>query len=257
MSEAIAHCKAVIGQVVNIEQPTWESLVAPLEQADDRLSRIWSPISHMNSVVSEDAMRAAHDACLELLSDYSTWVGQHEGLYNAYMKLAQSEGFSELSTAQQRVITDTLRDFELSGVALPAEQKKRYGEIQNRLSQLSSQFSNQLLDATHAWFAHVTDESELAGFTRERSCSSSRGRARERTRRLGVYARYSELLTSNDVCRKIVRSGEKCTKPTQHAPRTKARMQVSMITRGLSMKPSRCAMSLLSSLVLPTMPKFH
>ena len=108
VSEAIAHCKAVIGQVVNIEQPTWESLVAPLEQADDRLSRIWSPISHMNSVVSEDAMRAAHDACLELLSDYSTWVGQHEGLYNAYMKLAQSEGFSELSTAQQRVITDTL-----------------------------------------------------------------------------------------------------------------------------------------------------
>lgn len=163
VNEAIRHCKDVIGEVVRLENPTWESLVAPLEQADDRLSRIWSPVSHMNSVVSNDAMRAAHDECLELLSDYSTWVGQHEGLYNAYKKLADSSEFATLSTAQQRVITDTLRDFELSGVALPAEQKQRYGEIQNRLSQLSSQFSNQLLDATHAWFAHVTTAEELAG----------------------------------------------------------------------------------------------
>lgn len=163
VEQAIAESREVIERVSAQSKPGWDSLVAPLEEADDKISRIWSPVSHMNSVVSNDALREAHDSCLALLSDYSTWVGQHQGLYEAYQALRQSDEFNQLNQAQQRVITDTLRDFELSGVALPTEKKKRYGEIQSRLSELSSIFSNQLLDATTAWFKQVTDVADLAG----------------------------------------------------------------------------------------------
>lgn len=163
LEKALAKSRALIDEISAQSHPTWNSLVAPLEQADDAINRIWSPISHMNAVVSNDELREAHDNCLPLLSEYSTWVGQHEGLYASYQALRDSTEFTQLSTAQQRVITETLRDFELSGVALAAADKTRYGEIQSRLSELGSQFSNQLLDATHAFTKHILDESELAG----------------------------------------------------------------------------------------------
>lgn len=159
----IAECRQAIEAVVGQTAPTWESLVAPLEHADDKLTKIWGPVSHLNAVMSEEALREAHDGCLELLSEYSTWVGQHEGLYQAYQALAAGPEFDQLSEAQQRVVTETIRDFKLSGVGLEDAAKKRYGEIQNRLSQISSQFSNQVLDATNHWYAHVTDENELSG----------------------------------------------------------------------------------------------
>ncbi|RUO36738.1 oligopeptidase A [Aliidiomarina shirensis] len=159
----IAECRQAIEAVVGQTAPTWETLVAPLEHADDKLTKIWGPISHLNAVMSQEALREAHDGCLELLSEYSTWVGQHEGLYQAYQALAAGPEFDQLSEAQQRVVTETIRDFKLSGVGLEDAAKKRYGEIQNRLSQISSQFSNQVLDATNHWYAHVTDENELSG----------------------------------------------------------------------------------------------
>ncbi|RUO39578.1 oligopeptidase A [Pseudidiomarina aestuarii] len=159
----IAACKQVIEQVVATPSPSWETVMAPLEHVDDLLERSWSPISHLNAVVSSPELREAHDACLPLLSDYGTFVGQHEGLYRTIRTLHEQPSFTELSEAQQKVIVDTLRDFELSGVALPQEQKQRYAEISSRLADLSSQFSNHVLDATDGWHCLVTDESHLAG----------------------------------------------------------------------------------------------
>ena len=101
-------------------------------------------------------------ACL-YLSEYGTFVGQHEGLFNAYTELANSVEFGSLDTAQKKVITNALRDFKLSGIALSDENKKRYGEIVTKLSELGSTFSNNLLDATQAFTVNITDESELSG----------------------------------------------------------------------------------------------
>ncbi|MDL3986648.1 MULTISPECIES: oligopeptidase A [Shewanella] len=164
VEQAIAQCRAKIDEVLQNPGPfTWDNLVAPLEQVDDELSQIWSPVSHMNSVVSTDEWRSAHDACLPLLSEYGTYVGQHQGLYEAYKSLRASAEFAQLSQAQQMVIEHSLRDFELSGIGLDDGQKLRYGEIVKRLSELTSGFSNQLLDATQAWTKLITDEAELAG----------------------------------------------------------------------------------------------
>ncbi|MBS2783586.1 oligopeptidase A [Aeromonas salmonicida] len=164
VTQAIADCKQKITDVLaQRDSHTWDSLIAPLEEVNDRLARVWSPVSHLNSVLNSEALRAAHDACLPLLSEFQTYVGQHEGLYQAYLGLFESDDFPRLDGAQRKEIQNTLRDFRLSGIGLPAEAQQRYGEIQARLSELASRFSNNVLDATQGWTKLVSDEAELAG----------------------------------------------------------------------------------------------
>jgi len=164
IEQAIADCKQVIADVLNENTTyTWDNLVAPIDAVDDLLGKMWSPVSHMNSVVNSDELREAHESCLPLLSEYGTFVGQHEGLYNAYKQLAESDEYTKLNTAQQKVIDNALRDFTLSGIALNNDNKKRYGEIVTRLSELSSKFSNNVLDATQAFTVLITNQNELSG----------------------------------------------------------------------------------------------
>lgn len=164
VTQAIADCKQKITDVLaQRDSHTWDSLIAPLEEVNDRLARVWSPVSHLNSVLNSEALRAAHDACLPLLSEFQTYVGQHEGLYQAYLGLFESDDFPRLDGAQRKEIQNTLRDFRLSGIGLPAEAQQRYGEIQARLSELASRFSNNVLDATQGWTKLMSDEAELAG----------------------------------------------------------------------------------------------
>ncbi|WP_367987605.1 oligopeptidase A [Vibrio sp. NTOU-M3] len=164
VEQAIADCRTQIEQVLDGNTtPSWDNVIAPIEEVDDRLSRLWSPVSHMNSVVNSDELREAYESCLPLLSEYGTWVGQHKGLFEAYKAIKASDAFATLTQAQKKTITDSLRDFELSGIGLPADEQHRYGEISKRMSELGSKFSNNVLDATMGWTKHVTDETLLAG----------------------------------------------------------------------------------------------
>ena len=144
-----------------LEAPTWDALVAPIEEWEDRLSRAWSPVAHLNAVMNNEALRSAYNACLPKLSDYATEMGQNERLFRAYQAVAESA--STLDEGQRKVLENALRDFHLSGIDLPPEQKARFKVISQELSQLTSKFEENLLDATNAWSKQVTDESELAG----------------------------------------------------------------------------------------------
>ena len=163
VEHAIAECKKVIAKVLEEKIFTWANLVTPTDESDDVLGKLWSPVSHMNSVVNSDELREAYESCLPLLSEYGTFVGQHQGLYSAYQQLADSNEYKQLNVAQKKVINNALRDFKLSGIALSDENKKRYGEVVTRLSELSSTFGNNLLDATHAYQVNITNKDELAG----------------------------------------------------------------------------------------------
>ncbi|MDD4914547.1 MAG: oligopeptidase A [Methylococcales bacterium] len=142
---------------------TWQNLIAPLDAAEDRLNKAWSPVSHMNAVVNSEALRDAYNACLSKLSEYATEVGQNRALYTAYQSIKTGPEFTGLETAQQKIIDNALRDFHLSGVDLPAEQQARYKEISQQLSKLGSQFEENLLDATNAWRKKITDPEQLSG----------------------------------------------------------------------------------------------
>lgn len=142
---------------------TWHNLIEPIETAEDRLNKAWSPVSHMNSVVNSDEMRDAYNACLGKLSEYSTETGQNQGLYQAYKAIRDSAEFADLDRAQQKIIDNALRDFHLSGIDLPPQQQARYKEISQQLSKLASQYEENLLDATNAWSKLIDDVDELAG----------------------------------------------------------------------------------------------
>jgi len=142
---------------------TWDNLIEPLEQADNRISKTWSPVSHMNSVVNNDELRAAYNACLPKLSEYATEMGQNEDLFKAYQAIAVSQEYQTFNTAQKKIISNALRDFKLSGVALGKEKKQRYKEISQEVSKLASKFEENVLDATNAWTKLLTNESDLAG----------------------------------------------------------------------------------------------
>ncbi|OOR98466.1 oligopeptidase A [Haemophilus paracuniculus] len=163
IEQLIQQCRETIETVAKIENPTWENFYLPQAMASNQFSRAWSPISHLNGVKNSPELREAYQACLPLLSEYSTWAGQHQGLYQGYLKLKNSAEFATLSLAQQKAIENSLRDFELSGISLPADKQKRYGEVSARLSELSSQFSNNVLDATMGWDIVITDEAQLQG----------------------------------------------------------------------------------------------
>ena len=164
VEQAIADCRAAVEQVLAADTaPSWDTICVPLAETDDRLSRIWSPVGHLNAVKNSNELREAYESCLPMLSDYGTWVGQHKGLYDAFKAIKADDSFAELSQAQQKSITDALKEFELSGIGLPAKEQHRYGEISKRLSELSSTFSNNVLDATMGWSKLVADEAELGG----------------------------------------------------------------------------------------------
>jgi oligopeptidase A len=139
----------------------WANLVEPLERLEDRLNRAWSPISHMNSVVNNDPLRAAYNACLPKLSDYATEMGHNSALCEAYKQVASRA--DALDQAQRKLLDNALRDFHLSGVDLPEAMKQRFKEISQALTRLTNQYEEHLLDATHAWSKLIIDEAELSG----------------------------------------------------------------------------------------------
>lgn len=164
ITELIEQGRTQLAQLLaNLPAPNWENLVAPLEEQGDKLDQAWAPVSHLNSVANSEALRKAYTESVALLTDYSTEFSQNEALYKAYQQLADSSEFAQLTQAQQQTINNALRDFRLGGVALNDADKKRFGEIQKRLSELSTQFSNNVLDATQAWYKHFETADALAG----------------------------------------------------------------------------------------------
>lgn len=163
IDQILSENRAQLKGLLNGKNISWDNFVQPLEEMSDRLQRVWSPVSHMNSVVNSDVLREAYNKCLAKLSDYATELGQNEKLFKAYQSIANDVSFAQLDTAQQKVISNALRDFYLSGVDLAEDKKQRFKEIKQRLSKLKTQFEENILDATHAWFKHIEDDKNLSG----------------------------------------------------------------------------------------------
>jgi oligopeptidase A len=159
----LAKSRQTIARVLQQPVTDQRAFLALMEQCDDELSQMWSPVSHLNGVKNSEALREAYEACLPKLTEYSTEMGQNKALFQAYQSVADSAEFEQLSVAQQKAVNNALRDFRLSGVALDDEKQQRYGEIQKRLAQLTTSFSNNVLDATHGWSKHVIDADQLQG----------------------------------------------------------------------------------------------
>ncbi len=164
IDELLANARKVVADCLDTTAAySWENLIEPIEAAEDKLNKAWSPVGHLNAVMNNDELRDAYNACLPKLSDYATEMGQNEKLFHAYESIVSHETFANLTQAQQKTISNALRDFKLSGVALPESQKQRYKEISQQLNSLTSRYEENVLDATNAWTKLITNVTELAG----------------------------------------------------------------------------------------------
>ncbi len=150
LEKMLSENRARLAELTAQSSPTFASLVVPIEELSYRLSRVWSPIGHLNAVANSAAMREAYNECVPLLTAYTSELGQNAALSAAYADVLRHEG-DRLDPAQIKLVENALRDFRLAGVNLPAEPKARYREVMQRLAQLGTKFSENVLDAGRAY----------------------------------------------------------------------------------------------------------
>jgi oligopeptidase A len=179
--ELLAANRAELALLLDAGADGWESLVVPLERMQHRLARAWSPIAHLNGVRNDEALRAAYNACLPLLSAYHTELAQDSRLCEAYQRVLEREG-GQLTPAQRKLLENALRDFRLAGVALPQERKARFKAVMEELASAQASFDEHVLDATKAWVRQVENPEQLAGLpetviARARAAAEADGRS--------------------------------------------------------------------------------
>jgi len=161
LDELLAAARAAV-EAAQRAPATWDAFVAPLEDANERLSRAWGQVAHLHAVMDNPPLREAYNAALPRISQYWTELGQNQALFQKYKALRASAGFAALSPARKKIVENALRDFRLGGADLPLEKKQRYAEIQEELAKLSARFSENVLDATNA-FGIVVGPERIAG----------------------------------------------------------------------------------------------
>ncbi|MDA8095037.1 MAG: M3 family metallopeptidase [Betaproteobacteria bacterium] len=160
----LAQNRALLADLTSgAEQPTWETFAAPLEEANDALSRAWSQVSHLNAVMNSPSLREAYNATLPKITQYYAAWSQDIGLYERFKSLRESPGFAKASLARRRIVDNELRDFRLGGAHLPPAQKGRFLAIQEELASLSARFEENVLDATNAFALYLATPDALAG----------------------------------------------------------------------------------------------
>src|SRR5262245_2209132 len=164
VDQLLADNRALIVKLTRAETAaTWPDFAQPLEEANERLGRAWGVVGHLHAVLDSPALREAYKANQPKVVQYWTELGQNLALFDKYRTLRASPEFARLTRPQQKVVDNEIRDFRLSGAELPAAKKTRFAEIQEELAQISTRFSESLLDATNAYAVLVEDRAVLAG----------------------------------------------------------------------------------------------
>ncbi|MDD5384542.1 MAG: M3 family metallopeptidase [Gallionella sp.] len=164
IEQLLAENRALVARLLSDSAPpTWQDFIVPMEDANERLSRAWGPVGHLNAVMNSPELREVYNATLPIITQYYAELGQNLALFDKFKALRNSPEFAGLSAARKKIIENELRDFRLGGAELPEDKKARYLEIQECLAELSSRFSDNLLDATNDYTLVIEDKNELSG----------------------------------------------------------------------------------------------
>jgi oligopeptidase A len=163
MTQLLMELEEELTQLEATVQPTWSSVVETSERISDRLSWAWGIVSHLMGVKNSPDLRQAHEAVQPQVVQFYNRFSQSRPLYEATKALRHSAAWHSLDEAQQRIVASSIRNAELSGVGLEGEVKERFNQIQTRLAELSSRFSNNVLDATKAFQLLLTQPEDVVG----------------------------------------------------------------------------------------------
>jgi oligopeptidase A len=143
--------------------PSWQNFVQPFEDANEQLSRAWGQVGHLNMVMNGPELREVYNANLPKVTQYYAELSQNLSLFQKYKAIRSSVGYAALNVEQKKVIENELRDFRLGGAELPEDKKARFMALQEEQSELTSKFSDNLLDATNAYTCVLEDEKLISG----------------------------------------------------------------------------------------------
>lgn len=163
VKQLLAECEEIVAAVEQAGGASWESLFHPLDEVGRRFERTWGPVAHLFGVKNSPELREAYEAALPQVVDFGLRLRQSEPIYKALKGLRDGPDWPRLDAAQQRIITQKIRSAELAGIGLPPEQRERFNAIARELSQLGTQFSNHVLDATKQYSLVVTDAADAEG----------------------------------------------------------------------------------------------
>ena len=163
VEERLQKYKAVIDTVKTVPNSiiSWDNTIALLDEADANLNATWSMISHLNAVCHSETLQVEHDKYEQIITEFSTSLGQDQKLYNIY-KILETRS-EQLSPHQYRAVNLSLLDFELSGIALAAAQKNRLKQLLNNEVTYETQFSVNVLKATQEWTYVVENIDQISG----------------------------------------------------------------------------------------------
>ncbi|BDA67530.1 oligopeptidase A. Metallo peptidase. MEROPS family M03A [Rivularia sp. IAM M-261] len=163
VTELITELDAELIKLESNVQPTWSGLVEPLEKISERLYWTWGAVSHLMGVKNSNELREAYETVQPKVVQFSNKLSQSQPVYNAFKSLRNSDTWATLEPAQKRIVDSAIRDAELSGIGLEAEARERFNAIQMELAELSTKFSNHVLDATKAFSLKLTSKDEIQG----------------------------------------------------------------------------------------------
>ncbi|MEE3293444.1 MAG: M3 family metallopeptidase, partial [Pseudomonadota bacterium] len=165
LDELLVSNQAVIDKLERtvLDDPDWESFAQPLEDLEDRLGKMWSPVSHLNAVADTEDLRKAYEKSLEKLTAYRAALGQNKMIFQGYRNIQARADFSSLDAAKKKVILNAVRDFRLSGVELEGKERARFKNIITDLATLSNKFEHNVMDATDGWALVLDVRADLAG----------------------------------------------------------------------------------------------
>ncbi|MFN9717764.1 MAG: M3 family metallopeptidase [Planctomycetota bacterium] len=160
----LERCREILGSVESSKAVSWEALMEPLEEIDLLFEYGWSPVGHLLSVANSDELREAHDEVMPAIVQFSLELRQSELLYLKMLALKNSSAWSSCTSAQHRILTRMIQSAELAGISLKGKDRDRFNQIEQELSQLGTDYSNNLLDATKAFFMDLSDPADTEGF---------------------------------------------------------------------------------------------
>lgn len=163
MQEAIARSSAELAALEQAAPGTWHGLLVPLERLTDRVSRAWGLATHLHNVRNSPAMRQAYAQSQPLVVEFYNALGQSRPIYDALAALREDPKFASASQALRRTITLLIRDAALQGVGLSPENRERFNAMSQELAELSTRFTNNVLDATQAYALTLTEKDQVAG----------------------------------------------------------------------------------------------
>jgi len=159
----LADLEQDLGQLEHACTPTWAGVALGVERLTDRLQYSWGIVGHLMGVRDSAELRQAHDDVQPEVVRFSLRLAQSEPIYRASKALKEGPAWAGLDGAQRRIVESLILDAELAGIALEGVQKERFNAIQTELADLSTQFSNHVLDATKAFELVLTKPAETDG----------------------------------------------------------------------------------------------